>query len=360
MSIKNATQIIEQSDIEVVVRTFVPDLKKAGSGFKAKSPFVEEKTPSFNVSPEKQIYKCFSSGKGGNAANFLMEQQGMSFPEAVRWLADRFNILVEEDGQKPDTEKKERVAEMQDLLKRVQKMYAAELQKHPDVLDYLQSRGYTEKDIKHWGIGFVPDQWQFISTDLINQGLFSHGKELGLLGESKGRTYDTFRNRIMIPIMDDTGLKVLGFGGRLMGYEKKKSKEPKYMNTSDSDVYSKSFVLYGLNHAKKAIRDTGKAYWVEGYTDVHAMHRHGITNTVAGCGTSMTEGQMNNLKKHCKHVVLMMDQDKAGTNATEKRIMEFLSKGFRVEVCELPDEKDPDDYMRSISPASEKQVLKAV
>lgn len=348
---------VKELDLAEVIGKYVT-LKKHGASWIGSSPFADEKTPSFHVSPAKGIYKCFSSGKGGRSGiGFVMEHKNMSYPEAIRELASQFDITVEETEETP--ERKEQLATRDALLKlnmAVKGRYVKNLaalrdkaidtnyeQVHPALAELTENRRLTDDIIFEFEIGYAPEEWRFIAPLIIDRGLYDQGIELGLIKKGdNGNTYDTFRNRIIFPIHNDRG-EIVGFGGRTM---EKDTDTAKYINSKESDVYKKDAVLYGLYHAKEAIREKGEAILVEGYLDVIAFHQFGAKNTVGPCGTAFTDGQARLLKRFCSKVILIGDGDNAGKKANMKSVDILLRHNFKVEICPMPDGHDPESFAR--------------
>jgi DNA primase len=346
-------KIFEAAIIEEVIGDFV-QLKRSGTSFKARSPFSDEKTPSFYVVPHKGIYKCFSSGKGGNVVNFLMEHDKLSYPEALRWLAARYNIeIVEEEqteGQKEASTERESLA----LVATFAQEYFSDQMLNTEEgraigLSYFQERGFREETIKKFKLGFCPDNW-----DEFTKAALAKGYELkfllqsGLSKDRDGSPYDFFRGRVMFPISNVAG-KVIAFGGRTLRTDKKAAK---YFNSPESPLYYKSKVLYGIDLAKQAIVKQDACYIVEGYTDVVSLHQSGVENVVASAGTSLTEDQIRLIKRYTKNVVILFDGDAAGIKASFRGIDMLLSQGMNVRVVGFPDGEDPDSFAKK-TPSSE-------
>lgn len=342
-------QVIDAAGIVEVVGRFV-QLKKAGVNYTACCPFHDEKTPSFVVNPAKGIYKCFGCGAGGGSVKFVMELERKNFPEAIEFLAEMFNIPIEKTNEKVD----EAVVEIREGIMKVNafalKKYTGQtdfILSTPDGqapahghLNYIKER-FTKEDIAQWQIGYAPDDAKFLTTPVINAGLFEFGKECGLIGEKDGQGYDKLRNRVIFPIQNRNG-ECIGFGARVIDDTEKKY--AKYLNSSDSVVYNKSRVLYGLNFAAKKIAAEKNAYLVEGYTDVIAMHRQGYENTVASCGTALTGEHCLMIKKYCNSVTVLRDADAAGLKAAVRDVELLVAHNFKVEVVLLPEGEDPDSY----------------
>ncbi|EKF56217.1 hypothetical protein I215_01803 [Galbibacter marinus] len=341
ISKKFIESIQEESDVLDVIKKFV-ELKKSGANYKGSSPFTAEKTPSFMVSPAKQIWKCFSSGKGGNnAVSFLMET-GMSFTESIEWLANTYAKDIVYDDSKEAKAYMEKVSKQEDLrplLKATIKKYTESFKKlpksHPAKKEVFEKRKYTEEVVDTYQIGFSPGN-KFIYEILSEKGLTASGTDLGLI--SKGN--DFYYNRVTYTVFDKNGAPV-GISGRDLSEDSK----VKWLNSRDTILYDKSKIWYGLNLAKFEIRNKGKVYVVEGYNDVISFHINGLLNTVAPCGTSIHDNQIAELKKYSDTVVFAMDGDKAGRSSTLKNIPRFLAEGFRTFVVNLPD-CDPDDFTR--------------
>lgn len=343
---KIVDQILETSQIEEVVGDFVA-LKRAGSSFKALSPFTDEKTPSFYVSPAKNIFKDFSSGKGGNAATFLMEHEQMSYPQALRWLAEKYNIEIPERETTPEEQEAQSDREsIQVLLNYAAQYYHQYLLNQEEGqqigLPYCRERGLTNAIIEKFQLGYAPaGPRQFVDHALNQQYQAEYLERTGLA--KKGRDdqlIDQFRDRLLFPIHSLSG-KTLGFGGRTL---RSNSKEPKYLNTPETEIYDKSSTLYGLYQAKNAIRKHDRCLLVEGYTDVLAMHQAGVEEVVASSGTSLTEGQMKLIQRFSNQLIFMYDSDEAGVNATLRGIDLALQEGLAVKVLQLPDGYDPDTF----------------
>lgn len=340
-------KILEAIHIEEVIGQFV-ELKRAGANFKGSSPFTDEKTPSFMVSPAKQIFKCYSSGKGGNAISFLMEK-GMSYPEALEHCAKKYNIQIEYEAVE-FSEKKVKQLEEKEKLRKVLKLvhdlyveqYHNSAPEHSCRQEAEGKREYSKEKIIDWGIGYAPEN--FIYDKLKSSGYQKEGEALGLIHVSeKGNKFDKYSNRVIYPIHDRNGL-LIGLAGRDLS---ESSKMGKWINppvNSENILYNKSRVWYGLHKAKMEMRRKSEVFIVEGYNDVIAFQSYGVENTVAPCGTAITDEQINELSKYCEKVIFCMDPDKAGIAAVLKHIPKFIKQGFRVDVLTL--DLDPDDFVR--------------
>jgi DNA primase len=343
-------RIFDTADIVEVVGEFV-SLKKAGQNFKGLSPFANEKTPSFMVSPSKGIFKDFSSGKGGNVVTFLMEHEKLSYPEALKFLAKKYNIEIVEKEQTP--EEVERHNERESLMAVTSyagKTFVEFLHSHQEGiavgLSYLKERGIRSETIKKFEIGYSPEKRDsFTSKALENGYKLDFLTKTGLTIQKGDYKFDRFFNRVIFPIHSLSG-KVIGFGGRVL---KKEEKTAKYLNSPESDIYHKSEVLYGLYFAKQAIIKSEKCYIVEGYTDVISMHQVGIENVVASSGTALTVQQIRLVKRFTTNITILFDGDAAGIKASLRGIDMVLEEGMNVKVVLLPDGEDPDSYSKNHS-----------
>ena len=342
-------KILETAQIEEVVGDFVA-LKRAGTSYKANSPFTDERTPSFYVAPAKNIFKDFSSGKGGNAATFLMEHEQMSYPQALRWLAEKYNIEIPEREATPEEQEAQNEREsMQVLLNYAAQYYHEYLLNQEEGqqigLPYCKERGLSEPVIQKFQLGYAPaGPRHFVDHALNQQYQAEYLERTGLA--KKGRNdqlIDQFRDRLLFPIHSLSG-KNLGFGGRTL---RSNGKEPKYLNTPETEIYDKSNTLYGLYQAKSAIRKHNRCLLVEGYTDVLALHQAGVEEVVASSGTSLTEGQMKLIKRFSSQLIFMYDSDDAGVNATLRGVDLALQQGLAVKVLQLPDGHDPDTFAQA-------------
>jgi DNA primase len=340
-------RIIETADITDVVQDFV-NLKKRGANYLGLCPFHNEKTPSFTVSPSKGIFKCFGCGKGGNAINFIMEHEHMSYPEALKYLADKYNIeITEKEISAEEVEKKNLVDSLMIVTNFAGKHYIENLKNTDEgksvALSYLKERGIREDMIERFQLGYSLDQWESLTRKAIQKGFKQEFLEkTGLTIIKEDKRYDRFRGRIMFPIHSLSG-NIIGFGGRIL---KKDEKAAKYLNSPESEVYHKSKVLYGIYHAKKSITRNDKCYLVEGYTDVIALHQAGIENVVASSGTSLTEDQIRLIKRFTPNVTIIYDGDTAGIEASLRGIDMVLEQGMNVKILLLPEGEDPDSFSK--------------
>ncbi|MFM7619820.1 MAG: DNA primase [Bacteroidota bacterium] len=336
--------------IEDVIGEFV-HLKRSGSSFRGLSPFVNEKTPSFFVVPAKGIYKDFSSGKGGNAIDFLMQHEKLSYPEALRWLAARYNIEIEEEQESEEQRAEKSEREQLAVVTEFANKYFQEQLHHSEIgrnigLSYFEERGFREDIIKKFQLGYCPEGWDKMSQAALSAGhSLTYLLKTGLTREKDGAPYDFFRGRVMFPIHNVSG-KVIAFGGRTLKVEKEIAK---YFNSPESDLYHKSNVLYGMHLAKNAMVKDDNCYLVEGYTDVIALHQAGVENVVASSGTSLTEGQIRLIKRFTSNITILYDGDKAGIKASFRGIDMILKEGLNARVATFPDGDDPDSFAKKHS-----------
>lgn len=341
-------QIIDRADILEVVGDFVK-LKKAGSNYQGRCPFHNEKTPSFSVNPSKQFFHCFGCGVGGDAVKFIMDHEKKNFPEALRYLAAKYNIIIEESKPDPEYKKKEDEKEkLFHLNELALKFYHSSDRFWTDeqtlATEYMLSR-FSREEILQWKIGLAPNSWNALLDHFKKSGVkeeFIKKSDLFGFSEKTSNFYDYFRARVLFPINDHLG-RVAGFGGRELPGA---GDMAKYLNSPESSVYNKSGTLYGLSFARKEITKQDNCHIVEGYTDVISMHTAGITNTVAPCGTALTKNQLLLLKRYTKTVTLIYDGDTAGKNAAKKNGRLAIQNGFNVYICLLPDGEDPDSFFR--------------
>lgn len=351
-------KIFETAIIEEVVGDFV-QLKKSGSNYKGLSPFVNEKTPSFMVSPAKQIFKDFSSGKGGNVVSFLMEHEHYTYPEALRYLADRYNIEIEETQQSDEEKKARSEKESLYLVNDFALKYFAQQLWESDKgrsigLSYFKERGFTEQTIKDFALGYSHEEYEaFTNAALAESYQLSYLEKTGLTKVDGGRRSDRFRGRVMFPILSHTG-RVLGFGGRTLQRE---AKIAKYLNSPESEIYHKSKTLYGLYQAKNELSREDECFLVEGYTDVISLHQAGVKNVVASSGTSLTTDQINLVKRFTQNLTFLFDGDAAGIKASLRGIDMVLQEGMNVRVVLFPDGEDPDSYAKKNSGIELKEYI---
>lgn len=343
-------RIMEATDIVEVIGEFV-QLKKRGANFIGLSPFANEKTPSFTVSPAKGIFKDFSTGKGGSAVTFLMEHEKFSYPEALKFLAKKYGIEVEELQDKPENSAADSYRESLMVVTNFASKFFQEAMWDTGEgksigLSYFKERGFTTETIKKFELGYSPDHWEAFTSAAINKGYQPQYLEASGLSVKRdnGTLYDRYRGRVMFPIHGFTG-RVIAFGGRTLKTDKK---VPKYVNSPESEIYHKSNVLYGLFFAKKGIRDEDNCYLVEGYADVLSVHQAGIENVVASSGTSLTVEQIRLIGRFTKNITILYDGDAAGIKASLRGLDLILEEGLNVKVVLFPDGHDPDSYVRLV------------
>lgn len=352
-------KVLETARIEEVVGDFV-DLKKRGTSLIGNCPFHNEKTPSFHVSVSKGIYKCFGCGVGGDSLKFVMELERFSYPEAIRYLGNKYGIEIEEVERTPAQlaaqDKRESLYVLSQWAGKWFKNNLWETDLGRSIgLSYFKERGYREDIIKKFELGYSPDQWTSLIDDAKSAGFQNeYLVDIGLAIERDDKTlYDRFRGRVVFPIHNLTG-RIIGFGGRTLKTEKS---VPKYVNSPESEIYHKSDVLYGLNFAKKAIMDADLCYLVEGYADVIAMHQTGVENVVSSSGTSLTSGQIRLISRFTKNVVILYDGDAAGIKASLRGTDMLLEEGLNVKVLLFPDGNDPDSYAKQVGSSAFKAYI---
>lgn len=342
-------RIMEATDIVEVIGEFV-QLKKRGANYVGLSPFANERTPSFTVSPAKGIFKDFSTGKGGSAVTFLMELEKFSYPEALKWLAKKYGIEVEETVEAPENREEELRRESLMIVSAFAAKFFHETMLDTEEgqsigLSYFKERGFTADTIKKFELGYSPDQWEAFTGAAIRNGYKEQFLvESGLsVKRDNGALFDRYRGRVMFPIHSFTG-RVIGFGGRTL---KKDKNVAKYVNSPESEIYHKSNVLYGLYFAKKAIREQDNCYLVEGYADVLSVHQAGVENVVASSGTSLTAEQIKLIARFTQNITILYDGDAAGIKASLRGLDMILEAGLNVKVVLFPDGHDPDSFVQS-------------
>jgi len=338
-------KVFETARVEEVIGDFV-QLKKAGSNFKGLSPFADEKTPSFMVSPVKQIWKDFSSGKGGNVISFLMEHEHYSYPEAIRYLAKKYNIEIEETAQSDEQKIQASHRESMYLVSEFARNYFHDILLNSEKgkaigLSYFKERGYTDETIKKFELGYGRDEWDAFTKEALAKGYqLEFLEKTGLTIVKENRQFDRFKGRVIFPIHSMSG-RVLGFGGRILSNE---IKAAKYVNSPESEIYHKSKVLYGIYHAKQSIAREDNCYLVEGYTDVISLHQAGIENVVASSGTALTPDQIRLINRLTPNITVLFDGDAAGIRASLRGIDLILEQGLNVRVVTFPEGEDPDSF----------------
>ena len=344
-------KVFETARVEEVIGDFV-QLKRAGSNYKGLSPFSDERSPSFMVSPVKQIWKDFSSGKGGSVVTFLMEHEHFTYPEAIRFLANKYNIEIEETEVSQEDKIEANEKESMYLVSEFAKTYFQDILLNSEEgkaigLSYFKERGFTNETISKFGLGYSPETWDAFTTAALAKGYqLDYLEKVGLtILREDGKHFDRFKGRVMFPIQSLSG-RNLGFGGRILTNDKKAAK---YLNSPESEIYHKSKVLYGIFHAKQAIAKQNNCYLVEGYTDVIQLHQAGIENVVASSGTALTPDQIRLINRLTKNITVLFDGDAAGLRASVRGIDLILEEGMNVKVCTFPDGDDPDSFARKNS-----------
>ena len=351
-------RVFESARVEEVIGEFV-QLKKAGSNFKGLSPFTDEKSPSFMVSPVKQIWKDFSTGKGGNSVSFLMEHEHYTYPEALRWLAKKYNIEIEETEQTSEEKTQMNERESMFLVSKFAKDYFHNIMLSSNKgkaigLSYFKERGFRDITIKKFDLGYCIDEWDNFTKAALAKGYdLKYLASTGLTIVKENKQFDRFKGRVMFPIHSMSG-RILGFGGRILTNDKKAAK---YLNSPESDIYHKSKILYGIYQAKKEIAKQDNCFLVEGYTDVISFHQSGIENVVASSGTALTSDQIRLVNRLTKNITVLFDGDAAGIRASIRGIDLILEQGMNVKVVQFPDGEDPDSFAKSHSDAELKEYL---
>ncbi len=344
--------------IEEIVGSFV-NLKRRGSNLLGLCPFHNEKSPSFTVSPAKEIYKCFGCGKSGNSIGFLMDLEKYSYVEALKWLANKYNIEVEETETTPELKLYHQSSDSLFIINNFgQKFFSEALfesEEGQDIaLSYLKERGFREEIIKKFQIGYNPETGdQFAKAAMSSQFNKELLQKSGLVINRDDKLRDNYRGRIIFPIHNQSG-KILGFGARLI---KKNDKAPKYINTPENEIYVKSKILYGSHFARMAIDKADECLLVEGYTDVVSLHQAGVENVVASGGTSLTPDQLRLIKKYTNNLTIIYDGDGAGIKAAVRGMDLALEEGLNVKLVLIPDNEDPDSYVNKIGPTAFKTFI---
>lgn len=352
-------QIVSRIDIIEIISSFIK-LKKRGTNYIGLCPFHNEKTPSFTVSPSKEIYKCFGCGRSGNTISFLMEHEKYSYVEALRWLAAKYNVEIEETETSPEFKEQQQVSDSLYIINKFAQQFFTDVLFNTDEgnnagLSYLKERGFREEIIKKFELGYNPearDSFAKVATNAqFNESLL---QKSGLVVARENGLQDNYRGRIIFPIHNQTG-KIAGFGARLI---RNNDKAPKYINTPENEIYVKSKILYGSYFARQAIDKADECLLVEGYTDVLALHQAGIENAVASGGTSLTPDQLRLIKKYTQNLTILYDGDNAGIKAALRGLDLALEEGLNVQLVLLPNQEDPDSYINKNGVASFKSFIK--
>ena len=351
ISPKSVRDILDAVKIEDIVQEFVA-LRRRGAGFLGRCPFHQEKTPSFHVTPSRNIFKCFGCGKGGNAVQFLMEHERFSFPEALRYIAQKYQIEIEETQYNPEYVAAQQQAESLYIVNQFAQNFFRQEMTQTDRgrsvgFNYFKERGFTEETIEKFGLGYAPETADallraaktggFTEEQLLKTGLIKGADPSRQLGPR-----DFFRDRVIFPIYGQSG-KVIAFAGRIMGVN---PKAPKYINSPETEIYVKSKVLFGAFQSRKAIRTKDECILVEGYTDVISLHQAGIENVVASSGTALTPEQLGLIKRNTSQLKILYDGDPAGIKAALRGLDLALEQDLNVSIVLLPEGEDPDSFMR--------------
>src|SRR5690554_7077511 len=342
--------VFETARVEEVIGDFV-QLKKSGSNYKGLSPFTDERSPSFMVSPVKQIWKDFSSGKGGNVVSFLMEHEHFTYPEAIKFLAKKYGIEIEETEQSSEEKEQANERESLYLVSEFAKNYFHNTLLKTEEgkaigLSYFKERGFTDETIQTFQLCYSPASWDAFTCHALKKAYkLEFLEKAGLTIVKNEKQFDRFRGRVIFPIKSMSG-RTLGFGGRILSTT---AKAAKYLNSPESIIYDKSKILYGLYTAKQSIAKEDNCYLVEGYTDVIQMYQRGITNVVSSSGTALTPDQIRLISRLTKNVTLLFDGDDAGLRAAIRGVDIILEQGMNVQICTFPKGEDPDSFARNNS-----------
>ncbi len=360
ISQQSIQQILSRIDIIDIVGGFVK-LKKRGANYLGLCPFHNEKTPSFTVSPSKEIYKCFGCGRSGNTISFLMEHEKYSYVDALRWLANKYNIEIEETESSPELKQQQQVAESLFIINNFAQQYFSNVlfneEEGQDIaLTYLKERNFREDIIKKFQLGYcLNSRDAFSTTAIAAQYNAEYLQKSGLSVLRDDKLMDNYRGRIIFPVQNQTG-KIIGFGARII---KNNDRAPKYINTPENEIYVKSRILYGLYFARKAIDNNDECLLVEGYTDVISLHQAGVENVVASGGTSLTQDQLRLIKKFTNNLTIIYDGDSAGIKAALRGLDMAVEEGLNVKLVLIPDKEDPDSYVQKIGATAFKDFVAA-
>jgi DNA primase len=346
---ESVQQVINRADIVEIIGQFLK-LRKRGINYIANCPFHNEKTPSFNINPSKGIFKCFGCGKGGDVVTFIEEYEKFSFTEAIRWLARFYHIELQETETSDEYKAHQLVEESLRIVNEFAAQYFEDILHNDEEgqligRSYFVERGFSKETIKKFRLGYSPDRWDAFLTAALAKG---YSKELmekaGLIKSRDGKTYDSYKGRVIFPIFSNTG-RILGFGARIL---KKNEHAPKYVNSPENELYVKNKVLYGLYQSRQSISKLDECYLVEGYTDVISLHQAGVTNVVASSGTSLTEGQLKLIGNLTRNLTILYDGDAAGVKAALRGLDMALAESFNVKLVLLPEGEDPDSYVQQL------------
>ena len=358
ISQQSIQQILSRIDIVDIVGGFIK-LKKRGTNYLGLCPFHNEKSPSFTVSPAKEIYKCFGCGRSGNSISFLMEHEKYTYAEALRWLASKYNVEIEETEASPEVKLKQQVAESLYIINSfAQKFFEGQLFTTDEGIDialsYLKHRGFREDTIKKFQLGYSPEgRRSFTQKALDSQFNPDYLVKSGLVAMRNDELQDNYRGRIIFPVHNNSG-KIIGFGARII---RNNDRAPKYINTPENELYVKSKILYGTYFARQAIDKSNECLLVEGYTDVVSLHQAGVENVVASGGTSLTPDQLRLVKKYTNNLTIIYDGDSAGIKAALRGLDLALEEGLNVKLVLIPDKEDPDSYVNKVGPVAFKEFV---
>ena len=353
-------QILSRIDIVEIVGSFVK-LKKRGTSYLGLCPFHNEKTPSFTVSPSKEIYKCFGCGASGNSISFLMEHEKYSYVEALRWLAQKYNVEIEETEVSPEVKQQQLLADSLYIINGFAREYFSKTLLETDEgqnvgLSYFEERGFTRETVQKFQLGYCSNERDaFVKTALEKGYNLEYLQKTGLVTIRNEQPVDNYRGRVIFPIHNQSG-KVLGFGARILV---KNDRAPKYINSPENEIYVKSKVLYGTYFARHAIDRLNECLLVEGYTDVVSLHQAGVENVVASSGTSLTVDQLRLIKKYTNNLTILYDGDSAGVKAALRGLDMAVEEGLNVKVVLIPDKEDPDSYVQKIGAAAFRDFVDA-
>ncbi len=351
-------QILNRIDIVEIVGSFVK-LKKRGANYLGLCPFHNEKSPSFTVSGSKEIFKCFGCGKSGNSINFLMEHEKYSYVEALRWLAQKYNVEIEEKEVSPEVKLQQQLADSLFIINNFARDYFVktmfETEEGQNVgLSYFEERGFSEETVRKFQLGYCLNQRDAFVRAALGKGYNAeYLQKTGLVAMRNEQLADNYRGRVIFPIHNQSG-KVLGFGARILV---KSDRAPKYINSPENDIYVKSKVLYGTYFARHAIDKLDECFLVEGYTDVVSLHQAGIENVVASSGTSLTTDQLRLIKKYTNNLTILYDGDNAGVKAALRGLDMAIEEGLNVKLALIPDKEDPDSYVRKVGAEGFRQFI---
>lgn len=355
--IQNIDEVFDSISVDNFIQV-LPQLQKKGRNHICNSPFTDEKTPSFHVFEKSGsvFFKCFSSSKGGTLIDLLQQLKQLNFVEAIKYVAEQNNIQLQHDRdiKQEDIEKVQKLRQCLHSSIAAWHKYLMELPDDHPAWQTIHSRGYDREIVEKYKIGYAPDTWTWMWDQVREAGYYTEAKEIGIVSDGQnGKVYDTHRDRLIFPIYDHNAT-LISFAGRRINDTKK---EPKYINSHNTDLYNKSYTLYGLHLAKKTMRTERNAYLVEGYTDVITMQQAGIENTIATCGTALTTAQCKLIKRFTSRITIMRDGDEAGQNAAMRDFQLLLKEGFEVNIIELADKQDPDDFIKSLQPENSEKLV---